>query len=189
MDFLRDMRVLQDQLGDLARQNNEQALDLIQLRSKVAALGSNGGAPEVYVGSYTNLKSTNPVGSARHTITIPTAHTFENGEQFLIIGRVEVEIYLSSTDASATILTAQSTIPLNNIQGAFNSWGRIYTPGSKTDTLTLCLPMVDVYTIKEADGIAGTNNMKLSSYVNSSISGAASHASWTQSATLALIKL
>ena len=189
MDFLRDMRILQDQLGDLARQNNEQALDLIQLRSKVNSIGGNGGAPEVFVGSYSNLKSTNPVGSTFQTITIPTTHTFENGERFLIIGRVEIEINLSSTDTSATILTGQSTIPLNTIQGAFNSWVRIYTPGSRTDTLTLCLPVVDVYTIKEADGIAGTNNMKLSSYVNSSISGAASHAKWAQSATLAFIKL
>lgn len=49
MDFLRDMRVLQDQIEDLARQNNEQALDLIQLRSKVSAIGGSGGGGSSYV--------------------------------------------------------------------------------------------------------------------------------------------
>lgn len=42
MDYFGEMKVLQDKLGDLARQNNEQALDLIQLTSKVSALASGG---------------------------------------------------------------------------------------------------------------------------------------------------
>lgn len=102
MDFLRDMQVLQDRLGDLARQNNEQALDLIQMRSKVNALasgGSGGGGIDVggiIYASQADQKSSFTYGTSAHVFTPTPSQSFKPDTLYLVLSHVNVILSLPS---------------------------------------------------------------------------------------------
>lgn len=109
MDFLRDMRVLQDQIGDLARQNNEQALDLIQLRSKVSALGESGSGSGggidvggIVKGFVAESKSSNSFSTTQHVITPTMSGTsfFMPDTLYLVMLSADINFALSTGTAA-----------------------------------------------------------------------------------------
>lgn len=111
MDFLRDMRVLQDQLGDLARQNNEQALDLIQLRSKVSTLGGSGGSgggidvSGIVKGFVAESKSSYSFSTTLHIITPTLSGTSVFKPDTLYLVMLAADIYFAlPTDTAADIM-------------------------------------------------------------------------------------
>lgn len=113
MDFLNDMRVLQDRLGDLARQNNEQALDLIQLRSKVTALGNNGGGVDVggiVKGAVAETKSSNAFSLTAHVITPTLSGTavFQPGILYLVA--LSADIYIALPTGTAADIIVYGTL-------------------------------------------------------------------------------
>lgn len=175
MDYFGEMQVLQERLSDLARQNNEQSLDLIQLTSKVSALASGGAsggglnAADVFIGSYSNTKTMYTYSQSYHPITLPTTHTFAVGEKLLLIGRAT--FYLSAETTINTPYTAYGYVYMPSITAAgatsipLSAQFPTFDSSVNTPAFYINVPIINTYTVTANDGFAGTSNIPLTAFV------------------------
>lgn len=179
IDYLKELEQHINSINELTRESDAQNIDIETLRNKVATLQAkienlpSGGlsASDVFIGTYSNTKTTYSYGSTQHQITIPTTHTFTAGEKILFMGDVNFVAFMDRdvTDVMHSAVAQYYMRDTNSAHVASGGGVMVfppYTPSTMSFNQQLTVPFFGLHTIQNGGSMDGTVKIPLSAQVN-----------------------